>query len=304
MGSGRDWTLEELNFLRENYLIMSQSEIAKKLNRTKNAIQIKANRIGLKKPEKYFYEHDFFERIDTEEKAYWLGFIYADGYIHQTKLNAELGIELKKSDINHLKKFNKSLNGNIEVTTRHRNDNRGFGHLEGVCSIRIYSKKIVRDLINQGVYLRKSGKIVFSPLPTRDLTLAFIRGFFDGDGCIMEDKRRKLLTANFTNISKDFLLDLREWLYKEIGVSSYIVEEKMREGIIINKRPVYRLYIRGLENCYNFCSTLYDNATIYLDRKYNLFYNIVKENDIINRIEKNNKSNKKSTIIASLNRNI
>lgn len=120
----------------------------------------------------------------------------------------------------------------------------------------------------------------------------------------MEDKKRKLLTVNFTNISKDFLLDLREWLYKEIGVSSYIVEEKMREGIIINKRPVYRLYIRGLENCYNFCSTLYDNATIYLDRKYNLFYNIVKENDIINRIEKNNKSNKKSTIIASLNRNI
>lgn len=293
MGSGRDWTLEELEFLKKNYLTMSQSEIGKKLNRTKNAIQIKANRIGLKKPEKYFYDHDFFENIDTEEKAYWLGFIYADGYIHQTRLNAELGIELKKSDINHLKKFNKSLNGNIEVTTRNRNDNRGFKYLEGVCSIRIYSKKIVQDLINQGVYLRKSGKIIFSPLSTKDLTLAFIRGFFDGDGCIMKDKRRKCLNANFTNVSKDFLLSLREWLYEEIGVCSYITEEKMREGIITNKKPVYRLYIRGLENCYIFCSTLYDNATIYLDRKYNLFCDIVRENNIVERIEKDNKSNKK-----------
>ncbi len=293
MGSGRDWTLEELEFLKENYLTMSQSEIGKKLKRTKNAIQIKANRIGLKKPEKYFYNHNFFECIDTEEKAYWLGFIYADGYVCQSKSNAELGIELKASDINHLKKLNKSLNGNIEVTTRHRNDNRGFKHLEGICSIRIYSKKIVQDLINQGVYLRKSGNIAFNPLATKDLTLAFIRGFFDGDGCIMRDKKRRLLDANFTNISKDFLISLREWLYKEVGVCSYIVEEKMREGIITNKKPVYRLYIRGLKNCYIFCSTLYDNATIYLDRKYNLFCNIVKEYDVVNRIEKNNKSNKK-----------
>lgn len=289
MGSGKDWTLEELEFLKENFLIMSQAEIGKKLNRTKNAVQLKANRMGLKKPEKYFYNYDFFECIDTEEKAYWLGFIYADGYIYQTKSNSELGIELKKSDINHLKKFNKSLNGNIEVITRDRNDNRGFKHIEGTCSIRVYSKKMVQDLMKQGIYLRKSGKIKFKPLLSKDLTIAFIRGFFDGDGCIVRDKKRKCLSANFTNVSKDFLLSLREWLYQEIGVSSYIFEEKMREGVITNTKPVYRLYIKGLENCYVFCSSLYNNATIYLDRKYNLFYDIIKENNIINRIENRNK---------------
>ena len=52
---------------------------------------------------KKFNEH-IFDIIDTEEKAYWLGFIYADGCI-SLKTNA-FEISLKYDDINHLNKFN------------------------------------------------------------------------------------------------------------------------------------------------------------------------------------------------------
>ena len=49
-----------------------------------------------------FDEHSF-DVIDTEEKAYWLGFLYADGNVSNTK--NEVGITLQSSDIKHLYKF-------------------------------------------------------------------------------------------------------------------------------------------------------------------------------------------------------
>lgn len=290
MGKVIKWTPEELEFLRKNFLIMSQAEISEKLGRTKNAVQVKANKIGLKKPEKYFYNRNFFECINTEEKAYWLGFIYADGYICQSKDNNELGIELKKSDFEHLKKFNKSIEGNVEVTFRQRKQNININS-EGICSIRLYSKKIVDDLVSQGVKFRKSSTIEFPLLNDKKLMIAFIRGFFDGDGCIMRNKNRECIAVNFTCSSINFIQNLREWLYSEIGISSYIVKEKRRENnIIVAKKDCYRLYIQGLENAYIFCSLLYNDATIYLDRKYNLFLNIVEEYNIINRIKIHHKT--------------
>ena len=82
----KQWTSEEIDFLKENYETTSKVDIANKLNRTPTAIKVKANKLGLKKPEKYYYNHDFFENINTEEKAYWLGFIYADGSISSQPL--------------------------------------------------------------------------------------------------------------------------------------------------------------------------------------------------------------------------
>jgi predicted DNA-binding protein YlxM (UPF0122 family) len=54
------------------------------------------------------FNRDFFDSIDTEEKAYWLGFMYADGYIGATEYSVGLNISLK--DIDHLKKYNEALN--------------------------------------------------------------------------------------------------------------------------------------------------------------------------------------------------
>lgn len=288
----KKWTLEEIDFLRNNYGIMSPVDIAFKIGRTRNAIKVKANKLGLKRPDKYTYNHSFFENIDTEHKAYWLGFIYADGYIHKAYRNHELGIELKKSDYEHLKKFNKCIDGNVEVIFRKRNDIRDI-KTEGICSIRLYSKKIVDDLIAQGVQMNKSTIIQFPSFSNKELTVAFIRGFFDGDGCIMRNKNRKCLSANFASASLSFIQDLRGYLYNELGISSYIVKEKRRtDGVIKQKTDCYRLYINGMENSYIFCSILYQNATMYLDRKYNLFFEIVDEYKIIDRITKHHKTNR------------
>jgi len=140
--SAKAWTKEELNFLKENYKTMTVSEIADKLGRTKCAIQLKANKNGLKREEKYHYDKNYFENISTPNQAYWLGFFYADGYVTKGETNAEAAIELQKSDAGHLRKLNKCLGGNIEVGFRKRGPqviiDQPIGPSE-VCFIRLYS---------------------------------------------------------------------------------------------------------------------------------------------------------------------
>lgn len=122
---------------------------------------------------------DYFEKIDTEEKAYWLGFIYTDGYI-SPKLNA-LRIEIKSTDYLHLQKFANIFGRKVYYANRTLGDKTFTS-----CYVSIYSKKIIKDLNNLGIVNKKSDKDVynfFEYIPKR-LMRHFIRGVFDGDGTI------------------------------------------------------------------------------------------------------------------------
>ena len=103
-----------------------------------------------------------------------MGFLYADGYV-----NSEKGVELtlKADDLEHIESFKKFLNSNHNIEFR-KNVN--------AYRINIYSKKMANDLINLGCFQNKSLKLKF---PTnqqvpKELISHFMRGYFDGDGCI------------------------------------------------------------------------------------------------------------------------
>lgn len=278
------WTQEDLTFLKDNYLNMSYSEIGAVIKKTKSAVQNKMRVLGLKKPDKYTYNHSYFESIDNERKAYWLGFFFADGYVSKTEAGYCCGIELKLSDINHLRKFNKCINGNVEPIIRKRDSL--VVHSEGTAIIRLFSKKIFEDLYKQGCVERKSDKIKM-PNISEQYMWAFIRGFFDGDGCIVLDKNRQCPKFDFCSSSLEMLNQLREFLYKN-NVCSYVVESKS-DSTIKSKIPNYRLYISGMENGYLFATKMYKDSTIYLDRKYKKWQSIIEEYDIINRIQNHGK---------------
>ena len=92
----KQWTEEEISFLKDNYKSMTYRQLSEHLDRSKLAIDLKINRLGLKKG-KYTYDHDYFECIDTSDKAYWLGFIYADGgiFVNERLNSCELSIKLQ-----------------------------------------------------------------------------------------------------------------------------------------------------------------------------------------------------------------
>lgn len=268
------WTEEELNFLRENNSKMTHKEISEILGKTKSAVQLKANRLGLTKS-KYTYNENFFQEIDTEEKAYWLGFIYADGYVVNNEKNGtyEVAIELQYNDFNHLKKFNKSLKGNIEVKQREKVCNLN-GKIYKMCQIRMYSKKMVKDLELFGVMQNKTKQLDKIPNIPKELIHHFIRGYFDGDGCVCLDKQHNHPKADFTCGSLNFLEDIKKWLNSN-DIGGYTFQEKS---------GTYRLFIRGMKNFDKFFNLLYKDYTICLDRKLKKKNSIYRECKVAQRL--------------------
>lgn len=272
----KQWTNEEIIFLKENYKTMTYKQLSEKLDRTKAAIDLKINRLGLKK-DKYTYNHDYFENIDNSQKAYWLGFIYADGgvFVNPKTNSCELSIKLQASDHNHLRKFNQALGGNVDVSfdTRQCNLNN---KMYDSCQIRFYSSKLVRDLGRYGIIPNKTLSIRFPNIDT-SLYADFIRGYFDGDGCIYENKKKNgpsSIAANFTCGSIEFLEDLRSILY-ENGIYSYIVTWKDKTS---------KLIIGGMKNTHHFLYYIYNNKSEYLERKYKKTIDLYRHLDIEQRL--------------------
>ena len=143
-----EWTDEEIDFLKENYFYMSRTEISEILKRSVDGVGLKATRIGLKSSP-YYCDYHYFDCIDTEEKAYWLGFLSADGWAYYNKRtkSGTIGVELQYGDINHLKKFNKSLHGNYRITDRWRTCSISTSTKKNhFCSLRIYSITLFNGL--------------------------------------------------------------------------------------------------------------------------------------------------------------
>lgn len=133
---------------------VSLRQIEKEFNVTRNTTAKFLEKRGIKTTKgnhyrKYFHNENFFENIDTEEKAYWLGFLYADGYITERSNGygqESFGITLSAEDENHLIKFKHS----IQATNPINSDNSKKYPQKKIV---LTSQKTVNDLIEQGLSL-------------------------------------------------------------------------------------------------------------------------------------------------------
>jgi len=200
---------------------------------------------------KYKCNDDYFETIDNEHKAYWLGFMYADGYNNQDKNNFSLC--LKEDDIESLEQFKKDLSYNGKILVHKVHYRRLF----------ISSKKLSNDLSKCGCIQNKTFYITFpdeSILPI-ELRNHFIRGYFDGDGSIWFDKSKNNYKGQFVG-TFDFLTSINNII--DIG------NRKVRKANNRNN-GIYRLDYGGNLNMLKLKDYLYKDATIYMKRKYNRF---------------------------------
>ena len=259
--SPREWTEEELQYLKDNYKDKTYNEIAKALGRSKSAVDLKINRLGLTKS-KYEYNHSFLKDIQTEAQAYWCGFIMADGCVSiNEKINScELCIKIQANDADHLKKFNKSIEGNVPVTlfneyTTLPNKEKVISHQ---CQIRLYSEEIVHDLKKYGIIPNKSLIKQFPNNIPDHLMNHFIRGYFDGNGTIVFSYKSKI--CSFCTGSENFAKGLYEYINKNVCRTSNIYTPDNVHS--------FRFSMSSYSSMYSFLNYLYTNATIYLDRKF------------------------------------
>jgi hypothetical protein len=139
---------------------------------------------------------DYFHEINAKEKAYWLGFPYADGFLTgDLKRSTYIRLELKRDDEEVIVRFCQSLR--LEKSKKEYRIHERTRSVE----IRFACKPMVLDLMRLGLKFRKSKIIEFPDLPNREMELAFLLGYFDGDG--------KQNSPEITSGSKRFLEQTR-----------------------------------------------------------------------------------------------
>ena len=267
------WTNEELNFLKDNYFNMTNNEIGEILNRSPSAIRLKGSRMGFKKYP-YYCNYHYFDVIDTEEKAYWLGFLSADGWINKNdKSNAGVvGIELQYNDIKHLQKFNKCIQGNYRITDRWRTCTLSPypDKLNHMCVIRIFSVVMYNALESLGFTNNKSFDIEIPEL-RNDLYRHYLRGFYDGDGCLSVSNNR--LSVSFCTASEALKNDIIEL------VRIHNIDIKDYSCIYKNGTVMYRPEVTKNSEKLKLLDYMYKDASIYLDRKYKKYLKAKKKYD-------------------------
>lgn len=195
-----------------------------------------------------------FDVIDTEEKSYWLGFLYADGYV--CSYNNQIELSLSSIDKNHVYKFANFLSEkNLDKIKISLSSNK-FER----CRYIVGSKHLKDRLISLGCIPNKSKILKFPDInifQQPELIYSFIRGYVDGDGCLY--KKRDRLCIEITSGSIDFLKGIKQYFPKFSEIKSDT-----------RNKNVFRIYSSN-SNADEISKRLYKDSSIYLDRKFNKF---------------------------------
>jgi hypothetical protein len=210
-----------------------------------------------------------FEVIDTEEKAYFLGFMYADGCLsaierkNSTYIKYQVQMSLADEDI--IKKLHSIFPFfNLQIFD--------FGKYKSTWSkqfaLRKANRKLFDDLTSQGIPQRKSQSSSILNIPNIDNSLIshFIRGFFDGDGSIsISAKRPNLRRVEICSASKSFLFQIKN-IIESNNINCPIFRRKNN-----NPSALYVLEWINIQDVTNLGKFLYKDCTIYLNRKKEKF---------------------------------
>lgn len=238
-----------INMYQNHYGI---NEITKKYNVDYTTIKkvLKENNIKdtqWKKINKNLKE-DFFEEIKTEEQAYLLGLFYTDGFI---KNNGTIGIFLQESDLELIEKIKEILKIDGKIQFDKRTNKECYG-------IEFSSFKMKKDLEKFNIVPNKTYLIKGLPnnIP-ENLKRHFFRGLFDGDGIFYYKDNDS--SIGFCSYFKETVIDFQKYIDLIINKDTH---NKIQKG------NAYKCNWKGKQQILKILDYLYENSTIYLNRKY------------------------------------
>lgn len=197
---------------------------------------------------KYLLDESFFSNIDTEHKAYWLGFIAADGCIIESGTTHALRVELSVRDTEHLEQMCSDLGSTRPVVRR-----RTFA------AVSFDSWRLVESLRALGITPRKSATVEAWNGPA-ELMPHYWRGMFDGDGSIYRTTRDGIWNLNLVG-SQACVRAFAAW-------ASAICGSKARPSIA--KGSCWTWTVGGGRSPQALAQALYGESTIALSRKREL----------------------------------
>ena len=250
------WTNEQVAYIidkytKENYTLKqlgrefgcNYGTIRNLLN--KHNIDSRGNKQGYPRDEFYFYA------IDTPEKAYWLGFLYADGCVHNNFYEISINI----TDEEHVKKFKQAIGATNHKITKIIDKRLKLA--KPLYAFSIKDKQLHSDLIKWGCIPQKSLKLEKIPNIPRDYVSHFIRGYFDGDGSLHYLQGTNNFRISFIG-TKKFLNDIQKELGTHVSLQSGIAGK------------AFVLQIAGRKQVERILKYMYKDSSenMYLNRKY------------------------------------
>jgi hypothetical protein len=201
----------------------------------------------------------FFETIDTEQKAYILGFIMGDGYLSPNGVSITLAIE----DSQILKDIAKCIGAEDAIKIVKTKNVKWQDKIH----LHIRRMKMVRDVHTAGIpFPPKSSYESLVIMSNNRLQWDFIRGIFDSDGCVRCYERDGKVKYTFRITSSEKLCtELKLFIEQEFNIS--LPPKCVRKCV-----GCYSLDICSESMIKLIFSKMYDNSTIFLNRKREIFY--------------------------------
>ncbi len=206
----------------------------------------------------YSLNKRYFERVDTQEKAYLLGFLFADGSVSAKSNGITIGI----NDVEVLNFFVKELA--LEGKEYYYNPNH-----EKCITLSFSCREMKEDLLNLGCNPSKTFTLTFPGFEkiSKELFRHFIRGYFDGDGSITVTERTKQAHLVSSTI---FCNQIKEILQNDFNIKCSKVGSYPP-----NKKETSEFHICGKENLKRFRSFMYEDSNLSLTRKKIIFDTLI-----------------------------
>lgn len=266
------YSKEEINFLKENAEKFGAKICAEKLDRSLQGVISKINRLGLKinlisnasqdEIDNLLFNSSFrklsidFNLSKTpKELAYFLGFLWADGYVH----NNELRIEITDEDAQDLERIFMKI-ATFKIYKRKRQGRKPQ------TTFYYKDKQIFDQIVSLGKYPNsiESHKKILEYIPEQ-YHIWFLRGLIDGDGCFYIRSYKNTVSRQFS-IASSIDFDWTSLLQKllQLGLPCTVSTESNGSG------SGSHLRCSNSKNIKEFIKILYNEQDgIYLNRKYN-----------------------------------
>jgi len=298
---------KQKNFIIETYTKPFENgvSVGKRFNKSSTWInkRLKAWGVSIKSNNELqrtsSFNEDYFEDINTYEKAYWLGLIYADGTVtlnKKSKANKtvnRLKLALKRSDKDILITFTKALNGDVSKVKDYYSSVNGkkFPYSE----VSFYSPKLTYDICKWGMFPSNNEQgyqkkeLIRLPKIKEDLLPSFILGYFDGDGSLTRNRMngeiidtQHLTFKLFSNHT--FCKQIKEYINEKCGL---LLDEEKNIYKIKDKKYLHSLEIGGNHQVFKILELIYKDMPYSIQRKrskYEAFVEYYTENNNVSKI--------------------
>ena len=246
---------------------MSCSQVAKELKMSAWSVTdcLTKNGISIRKQIEYSLNEKYFDDINTQEKAYFFGLLYADGCNTYDPKNStyRIHINLRESDKEILEQLRVAIKLERPLRMLKKHSEKWSNQYD----LRINNKYLSSKLNELGMVKGKTLTKQFPCCLEDNLIRHFIRGYFDGNGHLQNASKVGIYSTSM------FINKLAEILKKSVGINSCVRMAYNKENLIHRS-----LEVSGRVQVQKFLEFIYKDSTVHIERKHKKYLEITAEN--------------------------